>query len=216
MRHLRMVVATKLAAVLLTSLVAVVVIFVLTVTRRKGRVPLPETQEDYLGENNPEVVAPAPRLASAGTAARYPGKATPTMRGNSGKRALASAKPTAITSPVLDVQRRAFASERMDSSWSTSAASQVKTALSAHLPEGTVIGSVECHTTLCSIETQHKGNEAYHMFVRATLTGELQGLWASNWSATITQEDADGVSAQVFIAREGYGLPQPPAGLSNE
>jgi hypothetical protein len=116
---------------------------------------------------------------------------------------------------IMDLERSTFMREAKDRSWSDNAAGRIRVGLTGHLPSGSSINNVECRTTICSVELQHRDAESYHEFVRSALLGANDGLWGGPFSAIITNQDESGVRAQVFIAREGYSLPQPTPELAN-
>jgi hypothetical protein len=134
----------------------------------------------------------------------------------SNKRADNNAAPRAPSGQeIIDVQQKAFSAERSDPSWSDKASRQVVAALTEHLPEGSSLKSVECRTTMCSLQLQHKDTDSYHNFVRSTLLGADTGLWGGAFSAIITNEAQGDIRAHVFLAREGHGLPQPAPESAN-
>jgi hypothetical protein len=105
----------------------------------------------------------------------------------------------------------AFVSEPADSSWSRTAERTLETRLTSALPAG-ALRSVECHTSMCRIETQHGNLSAYDTFYQKTFTSPGAMPWAgANFSTALDQNAAARGGPFVivsFLAREGRDLPR--------
>jgi hypothetical protein len=103
-----------------------------------------------------------------------------------------------------------FDDQAFDSSWSDGARATVSRVLASHLPPGSSLGHVECHTNICRIETRHGTLDQYREFMKSSFMTPDPGLWNGTVSTWVVDPDAPQPVAVTFIAREGTNLPPMP------
>jgi hypothetical protein len=104
-----------------------------------------------------------------------------------------------------------FDDERPDSSWSIQAAREVKSAVSGALPAGSSLGTIECRTNLCRIETTHESIDAFKAYVDTAYLSRDKKTWDSGVNALVTARTPSSVTAVTYMAREGRSMPMPDA-----
>jgi hypothetical protein len=100
-----------------------------------------------------------------------------------------------------------FAAEDVDPAWSHSAARQADEALASTIPAGSTLGRVECHASLCRVESFHTSRDAYRSFVDTSFVSRDTKLWNAASTSIILDASDAGVKAVSFIAREGKAIP---------
>jgi hypothetical protein len=101
-----------------------------------------------------------------------------------------------------------FARETTDIGWAKAAEKMARAKLPKLLPNGSTIRSVECHSTLCRLETAHRNKENYFLFGQNAFMSEEGRLWnAATFSSPLDDRLSDPVMIS-YIAREGHELPR--------
>jgi hypothetical protein len=100
-----------------------------------------------------------------------------------------------------------FAAQDSDPAWSRDAARQADDALGSTLPAGTTLGRVECHASLCRVESFHVSREAFRSFVDASFLSRDRKLWNGASTSVVIESSDAGLKAVSFIVREGSEFP---------
>lgn len=101
-----------------------------------------------------------------------------------------------------------FASEGADPSWTPEAKRTVGSRLTAVLPETSSVRGVDCHTSMCRIETSHQDMESYKQFVQGAFMSPETRIWNAGFFSSPPMPDERGeMTATVYLAREGEPLP---------
>jgi len=100
-----------------------------------------------------------------------------------------------------------FAAQDSDPAWSRDAARHADEALSSALPTGTTLGHVECHASLCRVESFHTSREAHRAFIDASFLSRDKKLWNGATASIVVEASEAGVKAVSYIAREGSEFP---------
>ncbi|WP_437534101.1 hypothetical protein WME79_08390 [Sorangium sp. So ce726] len=101
-----------------------------------------------------------------------------------------------------------FASERPDPAWTSEASRTVSSRVAAVLPESSALRDVDCHASMCRIETSHTDLESYRNFVQGAFMIPGTRIWNAGFFASPPTPDARGeLTATVYLAREGEPLP---------
>ncbi|HEY0992689.1 MAG TPA: hypothetical protein VGD80_36800 [Kofleriaceae bacterium] len=145
-------------------------------------------------------VAPGPDRAGAAVA---PGTEPAAHAEHDGPAAQRMPEPAQVAAQ-LDVK---FAAQDSDPAWSRDAARQADQALASALPAGTTLGHVECHASLCRVESFHESREAYRSFVDASFLSRDKKLWNGAAASIVLEASEAGVKAVSYIAREGSEFP---------
>lgn len=113
---------------------------------------------------------------------------------------------------VRDGIERAFYREPRDPQWSRSAERTAEARLRGTLPKGATLHAVECHASLCRIESTHDSLDEYQQFVeRAFMKIETQVWNGASYSTPVEDGAAERgfpVAIVSYVAREGHALPQ--------
>jgi hypothetical protein len=112
---------------------------------------------------------------------------------------------------VRDHIEGAFVSEPADSAWARTAEHTIETRFASALP-ARALRSVECHTSMCRIETLHESIDAYQAFYRKLASPESMPWLGPIFSTALDEAAAKRGDAFVivsFLAREGRELPRP-------
>ena len=104
-----------------------------------------------------------------------------------------------------------FDDEQPDSSWSIQAAREVKSAVSGTLPAGSTLGTIECRTNLCRIESTHDSIDSFKAYVDTAYLSRDKKTWNSGVNALVTARTPSAVTAVTYMAREGRSMPVPDA-----
>jgi len=102
---------------------------------------------------------------------------------------------------------RVFAAESRDPAWSDEAKRTTSSKLPTYMPDGSTLRSIECRTSMCRLEIQHKNRDLYWKFVKAALMDSGGQFWSGAVSTLPVSEDPDDGSMVMYLAREGYSLP---------
>lgn len=101
-----------------------------------------------------------------------------------------------------------FASERTDPTWSSEAQREARARITAALPETSTLRDVDCHASLCRIETSHADLMSYQRFVQGAFMNPETRIWnAGFFSSPPVQGDNGQLVATMYVAREGEPLP---------
>jgi hypothetical protein len=103
-----------------------------------------------------------------------------------------------------------FAGDGADPNWTPSAESDARDRLTALLPQGSRLDSIECRTQLCRIETTHASVEAYNRFVHAVFLDQGTQVWnSSGFSSRVDDGPYTGGGATMvtFVGHPGQDLP---------
>jgi len=119
--------------------------------------------------------------------------------------------------PIHDALEAAFAQELHEGAWSIDAQRTAEASLSATLPPRTAIKSIDCHSTLCRIETIHDGYQDAKVFV-SHLVEPGQRPWnGAFYTGPIARDSGTGVVTFVtYLAREGAAMPTIPGPAGDE
>lgn len=103
--------------------------------------------------------------------------------------------------------------EGVDSSWSREATHIIHQRIATTLPTRSAVESVECHASMCRIETVHATLEDYQQFVRDSFIMSETQMWNGGFFASIVGEPAAGeeLTTVAYLARDGEALPMPGA-----
>jgi hypothetical protein len=101
-----------------------------------------------------------------------------------------------------------FRTENPDPNWSQKATSDATRALANNLTPGSRLGTVECRSDLCRVETTHDDLTAYQTFMNEVLGSAHEKLWNAGISTqVINMQSKTGLTAITFIAKEGKEMP---------
>ena len=101
-----------------------------------------------------------------------------------------------------------FSEERPDTAWARNAEHVAEDSVRAALPDRSLLRSVECHASLCRIETEHGDGELSNTFVRTAFMTPGRQVWNAAFLSMRDVDPADGkVVAVTYLAREGMELP---------
>jgi hypothetical protein len=101
-----------------------------------------------------------------------------------------------------------FLEERTDASGGQEARQVIHGRIDAVLPERSSLLAVDCHASLCRIETMHTTLEDFQEFVRSGFMAPETRLWNGGFFASVVGESAGGeVTTVAYLARDGQGLP---------
>ncbi len=96
-----------------------------------------------------------------------------------------------------------FSAEELDETWSAQAMEQITQVSELPEVEGTTLSHLECRSTMCQLQTNHKDQQALNEYAQV-LSMTLQ------WDNTLTMrvvDNADGTkTSMMFISRDGYDL----------
>ncbi len=99
-----------------------------------------------------------------------------------------------------------FAGQSVDPSWAPAAEDTLQYGLGDQLPSGSVIQSVECHTSICRIETVHNNSEDYEQFL-TTFKDPNNRIWSGDASSQELTQGPHGDRVVVtYFSREGEPL----------
>jgi hypothetical protein len=122
----------------------------------------------------------------------------------------ASATPGGAPSAAEVAMRMqaAFSSEGPDRDWSEKTQQATQEKISAMMPNGSAVRSVDCRASLCRVEMSHEGVDDYRQFVRGAYLSPESGVWSGPTFTTVLERPAGGgLVAVSFLAREGESLP---------
>lgn len=97
-----------------------------------------------------------------------------------------------------------FASEAKDATWAPAAEHLARVRLQDVLRDGSILHSVECKTSMCRIESEHKSETIHQAFLRAAFVDAPRP-----WNGALFIAPSEGQQAMrvLFIWREGYDPP---------
>ncbi len=96
-----------------------------------------------------------------------------------------------------------FDVERLDWSWSAAAETSLRRAVETELPERSRLRQVECRSTMCRVDVEHAELDGHTALVRALIA---RRPWNAPMYAPPPANSGDGLSATLFVAREGHQL----------
>lgn len=118
------------------------------------------------------------------------------------------ARPTLEPAEMKSELDTVFASERPDPAWTAEASRTVSSRVAAVLPESSALRNVDCHGSMCRIETSHTDFESYRRFVQGAFMTPGSRIWNAGFFASPPMPDERGeLTATVYLAREGEPLP---------
>lgn len=101
-----------------------------------------------------------------------------------------------------------FADQPIDAAWANVAEGRIEQKLRAELP-GAKLQSIECHASLCRLETVHTDQGAYGQFLSAAFKDPDKRIWLGDAFSAEPTEGAQGELVVVsYLAREGEPLPE--------
>jgi len=102
----------------------------------------------------------------------------------------------------------AFAAQARDASWAPDTESRLQQRLREQLPAAR-LSSLECHASMCRLETVHRDAAAFGQFVGDAFKDPDKRIWSGN---AFTNEPVQGAQGELvvvsYLAREGEALPQ--------
>jgi hypothetical protein len=109
-------------------------------------------------------------------------------------------------SPVPPAEQYAakFASESKDLGWAPTAEHLARVRLQDLLRDGSILHSVECKTSMCRIESEHKSETIHQAFIRAAFVNAPRP-----WNGALFVAPSEGPQSVrvLFMWREGYDFP---------
>jgi hypothetical protein len=99
----------------------------------------------------------------------------------------------------------AFGHEGIDSHWSGDAARKLETSIRDRLPQGSHLGSVECHSTMCRIEVYHVEPNGVQTFIMDAFRD-----WGGSLFVAKDRVEQGEHVATIIASREGHELPLAP------
>ena len=110
-----------------------------------------------------------------------------------------------INSQILATMSNALEVQEDDPNWSDAAYKVFETSIQQNELKGTRIDEVQCKESLCRMEFSHDGTEDFESFRAYGLKGEMlaAGFYFSY--------DVNTNTSTVYMAKQGYTLPPPPA-----
>ena len=106
----------------------------------------------------------------------------------------------------------AFDAELSDPRWS--AAGELRPKLTAALPPGSVLRSLDCRTSLCRVETVHANHETYRAFTdHFAPTATRPALWSGAGYFQVThapERPGDELVAVAYLGRGSLPTAEPP------
>ncbi len=143
--------------------------------------------------------------AAQGTAAaRLEPAAAPTQQAAQAPTELLPPKSAPSDEEVRARLTSHFTSESTDPAWSKPALSLISGHIQAGLPAGSQITSIECHRTMCRVESKHSSLEVYDHFLNDALLFPGGG-WAGPIMVQVANPAAGAkdVTSVAFLLREG-------------
>ena len=78
----------------------------------------------------------------------------------------------------------------------------------AVLPPASELGAVECHASMCRIESRHEDAARYRQFAHSAFIDPETESWNGGFFSTAVPEPGSGrLLAVAYVAREGQELP---------
>lgn len=117
----------------------------------------------------------------------------------------ALAKREVTTEDISDGLSSRFYAEDVDRNWSATARQKFQSRLSAAIPNGSRLVSLECKSSMCRAEISHPSMEAHQSFVQSAFMPPAQ--WEGSTMVSLKEESGErSVTSVAFLAREGQGL----------
>lgn len=127
------------------------------------------------------------------------------------ERAARAQPPTPLESfvPVRQGMEALLQGERVDPAWADAARAQAENAFAGKLPEGSRLGTVDCRTTICRIETFHDSEANADQFVERSVGEPSSRPWNGSFATGPVAIDRSSgrVTTLVFLMRESHDLP---------
>lgn len=163
---------------------------------------------------------PGARSDARGAAAAAPAAAPVSERslGDGEERTEREAAARAPTAPtpqevVAHFEEAFFTSPNRDPAWAKEAQTAAVSKLREILPQSSQMRAVECHSTMCRIETVHDDVETYRQFAQRVVFDSASRPWNGAVFAGVLEDGKpsdERVTTVMYIAREGESLPMPP------
>lgn len=99
----------------------------------------------------------------------------------------------------------AFGQESTDPHWSADATRKLDVAIRDHLPKGSRLGAIECHTTMCQVEVFHTDPSASQMFLMNAFRS-----WPGSLFVAKDREEQGEHAVTIIASREGHEPPLAP------
>lgn len=105
----------------------------------------------------------------------------------------------------------AFDAERVDTAWNSGELARLEKVIPALLPPGSQIRRVECHSTMCRIESSHAGLDQFGDFVQRAFMSGASRVNQSGFFAGLLADPQPGqpLLTVAYLARKGHALPMP-------
>ena len=125
--------------------------------------------------------------------------------------AAAAAPPQPSPAAMRDRIGTAFEAERVDTAWNSGELARLEKAIPALLPPGSQIRRVECHSTMCRIESSHAGLDQFGDFVQRAFMSGAGRVNQSGFFAGLLADPQPGqpLVTVAYLARQGHALPMP-------
>lgn len=102
-----------------------------------------------------------------------------------------------------------FTEEPIDPVWAPERKSTLSSRLQSALPSASILKGVECHSSLCRVETVHQDVAGYQAFLDSAFRDPGTKVTTGGIFATLAGKDEEGrLVATVFVAAEGQSLPR--------
>lgn len=103
----------------------------------------------------------------------------------------------------------AFQRDAIDPAWASTSQQLAQVRLARVLPPTSTIKTIDCHGSMCRIETWHPGRDAYQEYFNKAFVDRSTMLWNGAVHNTLTAEGSgDAVSVVSFLSRENGELPK--------
>jgi hypothetical protein len=113
---------------------------------------------------------------------------------------------------IRDHLETSFATEQVDASWARTAERTAESRIKNVLTQGTSLRSVECHSSMCRIETGHQNVDDFQSFVSQAFVKPESRMWNAPMFLTPLDEKAAEHGGPLvivaYVAREGRELPR--------
>jgi hypothetical protein len=125
--------------------------------------------------------------------------------------ASASASAMAQITSYRDKFEDKFSNERPDPGWAAGAESTLKQKIAATLPEGSKVDAIECHASMCRIETTHENMDRFRQFTTGAFMDPKNKVWNGEFFTSPLGDppkDGEKLTTVTYVAREGQDLPR--------
>ncbi len=118
--------------------------------------------------------------------------------------------PKAPAPEAAEIRERyddTFAQEPLDAPWADAVKRSTSEKLPSYLPEGSVVRSFECRSSMCRVVLDHKDRQNYWQFVKVAFMDSAGKFWNGPVFSVPLSDDPDDGSMLAYLVREGRALP---------